>query len=124
MIKWDVHYYPFGEEVKDVRSSVRLTDSAVCLVAAEGDLDMRLERLLRQHKQLEKAVSRVLELNPTHPLVKKLAEMTGKDGASAILEEAAHLLLDQARLLEGEPVADPRAFAKRLGAMMERGLAV
>jgi molecular chaperone HtpG len=113
-----------GQEVKDVRASVRLTDSAVCLVAAEGDLDMRLERLLRQHKQLDKAVSRVLELNPTHPLVKKLAAMTGKEGASAVLEEAAHLLLDQARLLEGEPVADPRAFAKRLGTMMERGLAL
>ena len=111
-----------GEEVKDVRASARLTDSAVCLVAADGDLDMRLEKLLRQHKQLDKAVRRVLELNPKHPLVKKLAEMTGKEGASPILEEAAHLLLDQARLLEGEPVADPRAFAKRLGAMMERGL--
>ncbi len=113
-----------GEEVKDVRVSSRLTDSAVCLVAADGDLDMRLERLLRQHKQLDKALKRVLELNPKHQLVKKLAEMTGKDGASGVLEEAAHLLLDQARLLEGEPVADPRAFAKRLGAMMERGLAV
>ena len=111
-----------GEEVKDVKASARLTDSAVCLVAAEGDLDMRLERLLRQHKQLDKAVKRVLELNPTHPLVKKLAEMTGKEGASGVLEEAAHLLLDQARLLEGETVPDPRAFAKRLGAMMERGL--
>ncbi|MSP47774.1 MAG: molecular chaperone HtpG [Alphaproteobacteria bacterium] len=111
-----------GEEVKDVRASARLTDSAVCLVAADGDLDMRLERLLRQHKQLDKAVKRVLELNPAHPLVKKLTEMTGKEGASSVLEEAAHLLLDQARLLEGEPVPDPRAFAKRLGAMMERGL--
>jgi molecular chaperone HtpG len=112
-----------GDEVKDVRASARLTDSAVCLVAGDGDLDMRLERLLRQHKQLDKAMKRVLELNPSHPLVKKLAAMTGKEGASSALEEAAHLLLDQARLLEGEPVADPRAFARRLGAMMERGLA-
>ncbi|MBL8689178.1 MAG: molecular chaperone HtpG [Rhodospirillaceae bacterium] len=113
-----------GDEVKDVRASARLTDSAVCLVAAEGDIDMRLERLLRQHKQLDKAVKRVLELNPKHALVKKLAEMTGKEGTSPVLEEAAHLLLDQARLLEGEPVADPRAFARRMGAMMERGLVI
>jgi molecular chaperone HtpG len=111
-----------GDQVKDVRVSARLKDSAVCLVAADGDLDMRLERLLRQHKQLDKAVKRVLELNPSHPLVRKLAATTAKDGASAVLEEAAHLLLDQARLIEGEPVADPRAFARRLGAMMERGL--
>ena len=40
-----------GDAVKDVRASERLTDSAVCLVADEGDLDMHLERMLRQHHQ-------------------------------------------------------------------------
>ena len=81
---------------------------------------VRITALLDAPERLPSA--RVLELNPTHPLVKKLAEMTGKEGASGVLEEAAHLLLDQARLLEGETVPDPRAVAKRHGAMMERGL--
>jgi len=112
-----------GEQVKEVRASVRLTDSAVCLVAAEGDMDMRLERLLRQHKQLNQAVSRVLELNPKHPLIRRLAEMAASDGGAPVLEEAAHLLLDQARILEGETVADARAFAKRMALVMEKALA-
>jgi len=84
---------------------------------------MRLERLLRQHKQLNQAVSRVLELNPKHPLIRRLAEMAASDGGAPVLEEAAHLLLDQARILEGETVADARAFAKRMAVVMEKALA-
>src|SRR5437588_8541073 len=55
-----------GDSVKDVRSSERLTDSAVCLVADEGDMDMHLERLLKQHRQLDSASRRILEVNPRH----------------------------------------------------------
>src|SRR5207244_5319935 len=62
-----------GDAVKDVRSSERLTDSAVCLVADEGDLDMHLERLLKQHRQLDTAAKRILELNPRHRLIERLA---------------------------------------------------
>ncbi len=46
------------DAVKDVRTSQRLTDSAVCLVADEGDLDIRLERLLKQHKQMQKMMKK------------------------------------------------------------------
>ncbi|HRK96175.1 MAG TPA: molecular chaperone HtpG, partial [Rhodospirillales bacterium] len=112
-----------GEAVKDVRPSKRLTDSAVCLVAGEGDLDMHIERLLRQHRQLGGAVTRVLEINPRHPLIRNLAALAGAgDGAKDALSDAAFLLLDQARILEGEAVADASAFARRMTAMMERGL--
>lgn len=113
-----------GEAVKDVRASKRLTESAVCLVAGEGDLDMHIERLLRQHRQLGAAVPRVLEINPKHPLILSLAALaaSGKGGKEA-LGDAAFLLLDQARILEGEAVADASAFARRMTAMMERGLA-
>ena len=117
-----------GDLVKDVRSSQRLTDSAVCLVAAEGDLDMRLERMLRQHKQIDRDVSRVLEVNPDHPLIRRLADLVAEKGASggagAMVEDAAHLLLDQARIIEGVPVPDPRAFARRMASVMEKGLSV
>ncbi len=115
-----------GDAVKDVRASHRLTESAVCLVAGEGDMDLHLERLLRQHRQLDSAVARVLEINPKHPLIRRLAAVAndaGGEGATATtLGEAAHLLLDQARILEGEPVADASAFARRMTAMMERGM--
>ena len=53
-----------GDTVKDVRISERLTDSAVCLVADEGDLDIHLERMLRLHNRLEQVSKRILEINP------------------------------------------------------------
>ncbi len=111
-----------GEAVKDVRTSERLTDSACCLVAEEGDMDMHLARLLKQHKQLDTAQPRVLELNPKHPLVSGLSAMVGKEGATDELREFAWLFLDQARILEGEQLPDPTAFAKRLSGLLEKGL--
>ncbi|MBV8506059.1 MAG: molecular chaperone HtpG, partial [Alphaproteobacteria bacterium] len=111
-----------GETVKDVRSSERLTDSAVCLVADEGDMDMHLERLLKQHRQLDSASRRILELNPRHKLIERLAASVGEPGASDQLSEFAWLLLDQARIVEGEQLPDPAAFARRLAMLLERGL--
>jgi molecular chaperone HtpG len=112
-----------ADAVKDVRSSDRLTESAVCLVADEGDMDMHLARLLRQHKQLGETAKRVLEINPNHVLIRRLADTVGVSGAAAQIEDAAWLLLDQARIVEGEPLPDPAAFARRLTVCLERGLA-
>jgi molecular chaperone HtpG len=111
-----------GDAVKDVRSSERLTDSAVCLVADEGDIDMHLERLLKAHRQLDTAAKRILELNPRHRLIERLAASVGETGASEPLSEFAWLLLDQARIVEGEQLPDPSAFARRLAMLLERGL--
>jgi molecular chaperone HtpG len=111
-----------GDEVKDVRASTRLTDSAVCLVADEGDLDMHLERLLKQHQQLTAGAKRILEINPKHPLIQRLSELAGKEGASEALGDFARLLLDQARILEGEQLPDPSGFAQRLSSVLARGL--
>ena len=111
-----------GEAVKDVRGSERLTDSPVCLIADEHDMDMHLERMLRQHKQLNVSHSRILELNPRHGLIRRLAEKAGEPGASDALADMAWLLLDQARIVEGEHVADPVAFARRFAALMEKGV--
>jgi molecular chaperone HtpG len=111
-----------GEAVKDVRLSERLTDSPVCLVADEGDLDIHLERMLRQHRQLDALSKRILEVNPRHPLVARLASQIGKDGASVVISEVAWVLLDQARIIEGESLPDPAAFSRRLSALLEKGL--
>ncbi|HEX3863297.1 MAG TPA: molecular chaperone HtpG [Stellaceae bacterium] len=111
-----------GDVVKDVRGSERLTDSAVCLVADEGDIDMHLERLLKQHRQLDTTAKRILELNPQHRLIERLAASVGEVGASDQLSEFAWLLLDQARIVEGEQLPDPAAFARRLASLLERGL--
>jgi molecular chaperone HtpG len=115
-----------GKEVKDVAISGRLTSSPVCLVAGEGDMDMHLERMLKQHQQLAAgmASSRVLEINPDHSLIRHLAALAGKEAAGKHtdkLADAAHLLLDQARIAEGEPVADIQGFTRRMAAVMEKG---
>lgn len=112
-----------GDAVKDVRATGRLTDSAVCLVADEGDMDMHLERVLKAHQQMAGAASpRILEVNPGHPVIKSLAEAIKSEDGDDVTGEAAHLLLDQARIIEGEPLPDPAAFATRLSAAIARGL--
>jgi molecular chaperone HtpG len=105
------------DQVKDVRVSQRLTDSAVCLVADEGDMDMRLARLLQQHKRIDALVPRVLEVNGAHPVIAVLAKAIS-DGKGDQVAEASWLLLDQARIQEGEVLSDPTAFAKRLGEVL------
>lgn len=104
-----------GEEVKDVRASARLTESPVCLAADEGDLDIHLERFLKQHNQIRIPSKRILEVNPRHLLISRLAEKAKANGASEALRDVVWLLLDQARLADGEAPADAAAFARRLG---------
>ena len=113
-----------GKLVKDVRPSKRLTESAVCLIADDGDMDVNLERLLQRHGQLKGGTPRILEINPGHAIIKKLAIRAKKKGAASdgLLKDAAHLLLDQARIAEGEAPGDPSEFARRLGAVMESAL--
>lgn len=112
-----------GDLVKDVRPSKRLTDSPVCLIADEGDMDVNLERLLKRHGQLQTGMPRVLELNPSHAIITKLAERADGD-ADDLLADSAHLLLDQARIVEGETPTDPAAFARRLASLMSRAFGV
>ena len=108
-----------GDAVADVRVSDRLTGSPVCLVADTGGMSLHLARMLKQHGESPgMALRKVLEINPKHTLIKRLSDVDG-----AALNDAAHLLLDQARILEGEAVPDPAAFAKRLSAFLEKGLA-
>jgi molecular chaperone HtpG len=105
-----------------VRASSRLDASAVCLVADEGDLDIHLERLLKQHGQVDKAAKRVLEVNPRHPLIGGLAKRLSAKGSAEDVTEAAWLLLDQARIVQGEPVGDVSAFARRLDAALLKAI--
>lgn len=108
-----------GETVKDVRTTDRLTTSAVCLVADDLAMDMHLERLLKQHNRLEAATPRVLEINPKHALIQALNAKAGKDGKGD-LGTAATLLLDQARIMEGESLPDPASFARNMADMMAK----
>jgi molecular chaperone HtpG len=109
-----------GERVEDVRASARLTESPVCLVAPENAMDRELERILSRAGQLSATSRPVLEVNPRHPLIEALAGIEAAE--PTFREDVAHLLLDEARILDGEPPEDPRAFADRLTRLMQRGL--
>jgi molecular chaperone HtpG len=105
--------------VKDVRASQRLTESPVCIVN-DSAMDRTLEKLLSRQKDSGVAVSApILEINPGHALIKALAARVKTDGASSVAE-AAQLLLDQAFIIEGEPVPDAAGFARRLAGVMAR----
>ena len=108
-----------------VRQSARLTESPVCLVADEGDMDMHLEKVLKAHKQLGATASqRILELNPNHALIEKLLARAEKSDTADMLGEAALLLLDQAYIVEGEPLSDPVAFSQRMASFMAPGFII
>ena len=111
-----------GDEVKEVRVSERLTDSAVCLVAGEGEMDMHLEKLLKQHQQIDSTSQKILEVNADHPLIKDLLKILNNKKDKVVFDDAAWLLLDQARIIEGQPVSDPNKFAKRMNSLLQKGI--
>ncbi|MET0569680.1 MAG: molecular chaperone HtpG [Hyphomicrobiaceae bacterium] len=109
-----------GPAVSDVRASKLLVSSPVCLVAAGDGPDRGLERLLQRQKR-GAAAKPVLEINPTHPLIKGIgAEIAA--GRKEQVRDLGHLLLDQALVLDGELPADPAKFAERLNRYVVRGL--
>lgn len=109
-------------EVADVRASDRLSTSAACLVAAENAQDRRLERILSSNGQMPAMSKPVLEINAGHALVHAFAThlKSGKD--AALVDDGIHLLLDQARLLDGDTLADPSAFASRLSRVIGKAM--
>lgn len=108
-----------GKKVNTVRKSQRLTDSPVCLVAAENSADMYMERVLKIHQKYEGESKPVLEINANHPLIKKLATLHQNEQN---IEDSAYLLFDQACILQGEPLENPAAFTQRMATAMLKGL--
>jgi molecular chaperone HtpG len=109
-----------GDAVADVRASDRLAESPACLVASEMGPDRGLERLLAAHGRLGEATKPVLELNPGHAVIGRLAETLTEAKDRDLVADGAHLLLDQARAAEGQPPLDAAAFAARLNRLMGR----
>lgn len=97
------------EEVADIRVSTRLTESSVCLVASEQGPDRQLEKILQGAGRLQTASKPVLEINAQSSLIQSIAKVTDDE----FREDAAWLLLDEARILDGDRPKDPRAFATR-----------
>ncbi|WP_313235146.1 molecular chaperone HtpG [Delftia acidovorans] len=99
------------DKAEDVRVTTRLVDSPACLVVQDGGMSLQLARLLKQAGQQAPDARPVLEVNPEHPLVKKL------DG-SAHFHDLANILFDQAVLAEGGMPEDPAAYVRRVNALL------
>ncbi len=110
------------EDVKDVRLSGRLKDSACLLVVDEGDLNPQMEKILKAMGQSVPDSKKILEINADSPLFLAMNERFEKDGKSRVLEEYIGLLYDQALLLEGSRPKDPAAFAKAMVRLMADNL--
>ncbi|WP_353229850.1 molecular chaperone HtpG [Novosphingobium sp.] len=108
-----------GDAVSDVRASDRLTTSAACLVASENGIDRQLERLLSANGQAPKGTAPVLELNLRHATVTQLSALPDDADLKA---DGAHLLMDEARIADGELPEDTRAFAERLTRVLAKAL--
>jgi molecular chaperone HtpG len=113
----------FGDAVSAVRTTRKLSDTPICLGISEGAMDMRMERFLADHKQLPKRAAKLVEINPTHPVIVSLAAQVANGGVSAQVTDALWLLFDQALIAEGESVNDASAFARRLSGFLAKGIA-
>jgi molecular chaperone HtpG len=109
-------------EIAEARASDRLTDSVACLVAPEFAPDRQLERILAAHGRLSERAKPTLEVNAGHPLTRALARRFASGADRALIADAAWLILDQARLAEGEVPSDAPAFAARLSRLLEKAL--
>ncbi|GMG90798.1 molecular chaperone HtpG [Cupriavidus metallidurans] len=101
-------------KAKDVRVTLRLTDSASCLVSDDGDMSGYLQRLLKQAGQKSPDAQPILELNPEHALVKKLRDLP--DGEA--FGDRVRVLFDQALLAEGGMLDDPAAYVQRVNRLL------
>jgi len=99
-----------GERVRDVKVSRRLTDSPSCLVLDEYDMALHLRRMLKQAGHDTPDTAPVLEINPGHALLARLAAEA--DAVRAL--DLALLLLEQAQVAEGAQLDDPAAFVQRV----------
>lgn len=112
-----------GEQVKEVRVSSRLVESASCLVADSGDMSANLERLMRAMGQEVPPTKRILEVNAGHPLIAHLAQRYEQQKDSPELAQSAEMVYELAVLSEGGELADPAGFAKRVAQVMSSSLA-
>jgi len=105
-----------GERVKEVRITNRLTESPACLVSDKFDMSGNLERILRQAGQKVPEMKPILEINPEHELIKRLAKMRSAEK----IDDYASILFDQAVLAEGALPEDPAGFVRKVNALLSK----
>ena len=105
----------FENEVSKVETTEKLTNSPSLLTVTEGMMSIHLERLMRNHQQKTNFNStRLLQINPYHPLIIKLASMIDDETKLEDIKSASMLVLEQAKIAEGEAVSNPQLFNEKL----------
>ena len=113
----------YGNKVKDVKVSNRLTSSPVCFVADESSMDIHLENILKKHKHLNEISAKILEVNPDHELIKYLNKLDSADKKNIThMKSIANLLIDQAKILEGIPLDDSKDFCDKLNNLLLKSI--
>ncbi len=107
-----------GEKIKEVRVTSRLTNSPVCIVADENDINSHMQRLLMATGQAVPPSKPIFEINPEHKLIKKLHDEQDDNRFA----ELTHLLFDQAVLADGGQLEDPSQFVRRMNQLILEGV--
>ena len=117
------HLQGFISDVKEIRPSTRLTESAACLVSEEDAMSAHMERLMKELGQGDAPTSkRILELNTNHEAVKALQQMHDSNPEDTRIETYGRLLYDQAVVAEGSKINDPADFARRINGLISQSV--
>lgn len=104
------------QEVKEVRLSTRLKKSAACLVMDKDSMSKQMQAMMKQMGQDVPDSKRILEINPDHPAVKALRNLSADEN----IKDYLPLLYDQARIAEGVQIDNPAEFATRINKLLEK----
>ena len=105
----------FKEEVSKVEATEKLASSPASLTVLEGQMSIHLERLMRNHQQKTNFdSSRILQINPYHPLIVKLTSLIEENDKTEVVKNVSMLILEQAKIAEGEAVSNPQLFNEKL----------
>ena len=110
------------EYIKEVRLSTRLTSSPVCLVGEAADMTPQMEELMRSMGQSMPKTKRILEVNPSHPILVQLKQKFDNNKKDPVLKDYSELLYGQALLAEGNQPPDPGKFSKSIADLMAKAL--
>ena len=110
------------KRVKDVRISSKLIDSPACLVLPEGAMNVRMERLLIEQKQLNRRTTKILEINPKHKIVQTIADAITDCKTSDRTADLVDIIFYEACLTEGEIIENPCDFVNKINKILSERL--
>ena len=107
-----------GDKIKDVRVSTKLVESPACLALPDGSMNIRLEKMLIEQKQLNKKSAKILEINPNHPIFQRVSRELESGNNNSINDDLIYIIFNQACLIEGEDIDNPAEFAIKLNRLL------